>query len=99
MNAIARALRAEYSADELYFLLAKKNSGSFTYDGIDRGGERLCAEIEDELRHIEAHGGKITKLSIIGYSLGGLVSRYAVGLLFAKGILDQIQCMVFARHS
>lgn len=94
MRSIAKTLREQYSHDELYLLLAKQNSGNFTYDGIERGGERVCAEIERELRKIEDEGGKITKLSIVGYSLGGLVSRYAVGLLYAKGILDTLECMV-----
>ncbi|KAF4959017.1 hypothetical protein FSARC_10854 [Fusarium sarcochroum] len=92
---VAKSLRDQYSEDELYILLAKENSGSFTYDGIELGGERVCAEIEEELRMIEKKGGKITKLSIAGYSLGGLVSRYAVGLLYAKGILDDLECMNF----
>jgi len=91
---VAKALRDEYSEDELYILPAEKNCGSFTYDGIELGGERVCAEIEEKLRNIEEQGGKITKLSIAGYSLGGLVSRYAVGLLYAKGILDDLECMV-----
>ncbi|KAK2045403.1 DUF676-domain-containing protein [Colletotrichum somersetense] len=95
MAQIAKTLRAKYPADKLYLLLAKRNSGSFTYDGIERGGERVCAEIEEELRLIEGRGGKITKLSIVGYSLGGLVSRYAVGLLHSKGILDSVECMNF----
>ncbi|KAK1976731.1 putative serine esterase-domain-containing protein [Colletotrichum cereale] len=95
MAQIAKTLRAKYPADKLYLLLAKRNSGSFTYDGIERGGERVCAEIEEELRLIEGRGGKITKLSVVGYSLGGLVSRYAVGLLHSKGILDNVECMNF----
>ncbi|KAF7553876.1 hypothetical protein G7046_g6976 [Stylonectria norvegica] len=95
MQNIAKTLRAQFSRDELHLLLAKQNSGSFTYDGIERGGERVCAEIEQEMRDFETMGGKITKLSIVGYSLGGLVSRYAVGLLDAKGVLDTVQCMNF----
>lgn len=94
MRNIAKGLRDEYPTDQLYLLLAKRNSGSFTYDGIERGGERVCAEIEEEIKSIEDQGGKISKLSIIGYSLGGLVSRYAVGLLYAKGVLDKVECMV-----
>lgn len=97
MRNIAKGLRSRYSPDELYMLLATRNSGSFTYDGIELGGERVCAEIEEELRAIESRGGKVTKLSIVGYSLGGLVSRYAVGLLYAKGILDTVECMVSLR--
>ncbi|KAI9163062.1 lipase/serine esterase [Paramyrothecium foliicola] len=96
LSNIAKALRSRYSPDELYLLLARRNSGSFTYDGIERGGERVCAEIEEEMRLIEQRGGKIQKLSIVGYSLGGLVSRYAVGLLNARGVLDRVTCMNFA---
>lgn len=95
MANIAKSLRAQYSEDRLYILVAKRNSGSFTYDGIELGGERVCREIEEELQLIESKGGKIKKLSVVGYSLGGLVSRYAIGLLHAKGILDQVECMGF----
>lgn len=94
MGNIAKSLRDQYSTDELHLLLAKRNSGSFTYDGIERGGERVCAEIEEEIQSIKDRGGNVSKLSIIGYSLGGLVSRYAVGLLHAKGVLDKVECMV-----
>jgi hypothetical protein len=97
LNNVAKTLRSQYSRDELYLLLPKRNSGNFTYDGIELGGERVCAEIEEELHAIEERGGKITKLSVIGYSLGGLVSRYAIGLLEAKGILDTVECMVRTR--
>lgn len=96
MRNIAKALRARHPVDQLCMLLARRNSGSFTYDGIELGGERVCAEIEDEMRAIEARGGCVAKLSVVGYSLGGLVSRYAVGLLYAKGLLDRVECMVSA---
>jgi hypothetical protein len=95
MKNVAKRLRAEYPAEKLYILVAKRNSGSFTYDGIELGGERLCREIEEELEAIKSKGGNIKKLSIAGYSLGGLVARYAVGLLFAKGVLDQLECQNF----
>ncbi|KAI1850729.1 hypothetical protein JX265_004440 [Neoarthrinium moseri] len=95
MKSVAKALRAEHPADKLYLLVAKRNTGSFTYDGIERGGERVCLEIEEELEAIKRKGGKITKLSVVGYSLGGLVARYAVGLLGAKGVLDEVEPMNF----
>ncbi|KAF5988567.1 hypothetical protein FBULB1_1443 [Fusarium bulbicola] len=95
MRNVAKVLRDRYSEERLYILPAEKNCGNFTYDGIEIGGERVCAEIEAKLRSIREQGGKISKLSIVGYSLGGLVSRYAVGLLYAKGILDDLECMNF----
>lgn len=95
MKSVAKALRAQHPADKLYILCAKRNSGSFTYDGIELGGERVCLEIQEELQAIESRGGKIKKLSVVGYSLGGLVARYAIGLLYAKGVLDELECMTF----
>ncbi|KAI1362655.1 putative serine esterase-domain-containing protein [Xylaria arbuscula] len=95
MNQVAKALRAAYTEDELYLLLAKRNSGNFTYDGIELGGERVCAEIEEEIESIRKRGGNIRKLSIVGYSLGGLVARYAIGLLSAKGVLDHVEPVNF----
>lgn len=95
MRNVAKSLRDLYPSSQLRLLFAKRNIGSFTYDGIERGGERICSEIEEELRAVQESGGKITKISIVGYSLGGLVCRYAVGLLYAKGILDDLECMNF----
>ncbi len=95
MRSVAKALRAAYSEDELYILVAARNSGSFTYDGVELGGERVCAEIEEELEKIRSSGGNITRLSIAGYSLGGLVARYAVGLLHAKGVFNQLEPVNF----
>lgn len=95
MRSVAKALREQHSADKLYILCTKRNSGSFTYDGIELGGERVCLEIQDELEAIKTRGGKIKKLSVVGYSLGGLVARYAIGLLYAKGVLDDLECMTF----
>ncbi|KAK3325882.1 putative serine esterase-domain-containing protein [Apodospora peruviana] len=95
MASVARTLRAQHPRDKLYILVAKRNSGSFTYDGVELGGERVCHEIEEELKAIADKGGKIKKLSVVGYSLGGLVGRYAIGLLYARGVLDGLECMNF----
>ncbi len=94
MNQVANALRAAYPEDQLHLLLAKRNSGNFTYDGIELGGERVCLEIEEEIETIRRKGGNVTKLSVVGYSLGGLVARYAIGLLSAKGVLDHLEPVV-----
>jgi hypothetical protein len=75
----------------LIVLVCKRNAGSFTYDGIEVGAERVAREIEETLEELARDGYKIKKLSMVGYSLGGLVARYAVGLLHHKGWLDKIQ--------
>jgi len=95
MHYIASALREKYSEDELYILSAKTNSDSFTYDGIDLGGERVTQEIESYIEDAESNGSHIEKLSIVGYSLGGLVARYAIGLLYSNGWFERIKPVNF----
>lgn len=94
MANVAKVLRAKFPEEVLHILVAKRNSGSFTYDGIELGGERVCKEIEEELDKLAREGQIIKKLSIVGYSLGGLVSRYAVGLLYSRGVFEKIEPVV-----
>ena len=84
-------LHARRGDEGLYILLPKSNKDSFTYDGIEVGAERITDEIHTTLKELEAAGSKITKISIAGYSLGGLVARYVVGLMYKTGIFEHIQ--------
>lgn len=92
---MAKVLREKHSEDRLHILVAKRNSGNFTYDGVELGGERVCQEIEEEIERLEKAGTPIKKISIAGYSLGGLVARYAIGLLYAQGIFEKVTPMNF----
>lgn len=83
------------SGEELVTLLAKSNREGSTYDGIDWGGERVAEEVLDEVKRLEGDGQKVTKLSVVGYSLGGLVSRYLVGILQQRGFFDSVRPMNF----
>ncbi|KAL1297289.1 hypothetical protein AAFC00_004844 [Neodothiora populina] len=80
---------------DLYVLVAKSNANSYTYDGIELGGERIAHEIEKKIEDLEEEGHDIKKISIIGYSLGGLVARYAIGLLYSNNLFDTIQPVNF----
>ncbi|PGH02582.1 hypothetical protein AJ79_07586 [Helicocarpus griseus UAMH5409] len=91
---IAGALREKHG-DKLYILAVKRNAGALTYDGIELGGERVAHEVEEALDVLSDQGYDIRKLSIVGYSLGGLVARYAIGLLYSKGYFDKIQPVNF----
>ncbi|KAF9893050.1 hypothetical protein FE257_012461 [Aspergillus nanangensis] len=95
LDFIASSLRDRHSEDRLHILAATRNTGNFTYDGIELGGERLTHEIEETLDKLKAEGHQVTKLSIVGYSLGGLVARYAVGLLYARGWFDKLEPVNF----
>lgn len=92
---MAASLRERYGPDRLYILAAEGNAGNFTYDGIELGGERLAHEVEETLHALAGGGHKITKLSVVGYSLGGLVARYALGLLYARGWLERLEPVNF----
>lgn len=88
------ALREAYPDELLDILVAEKNIGNSTYDGIEVGGERVAQEIEDRIAKLKEEGKTVDKMSITGYSLGGLVSRYVIGLLYTRGVFDKIKPMV-----
>jgi hypothetical protein len=75
---------------ELAVLLAKTNQEESTYDGIDWGGERVAQEILDEVEQYENQGKKVTRFSILGYSLGGLLARYVVGILHQNKFFEKV---------
>ena len=70
-------------------------TSSIAYDGIDVGGERVAQEIEEKLQELAHDGHDIKKLSMVGYSLGGLIARYAIGLLHSKGWFEKIEPVNF----
>lgn len=95
MSYVEQSLRNRYPEDELHILTAKANQGNFTYDGIELGAERVTHEVEDTLNRLEREGKEIRKLSVVGYSLGGLVARYVVGLLYSNGWFSKLEPVNF----
>jgi hypothetical protein len=91
---VSTSLRERFAEDKVEILVAKRNAGSFTYDGVDTGGERVASEVEQKLEELENDGHEIKKISVIGYSLGGLVARFAIGLLYSRGVFEKIQPVV-----
>lgn len=95
LQSLSTSLREQYPEDKLHILLVKRNAGSFTYDGIETGGERVAHEIEEHLEELSQKGTPVKKISVIGYSLGGLIARYAIGLLYHKGIFERVEPVNF----
>lgn len=91
LERVVLALKEAYPDEPLEFLVAEKNIGNSTYDGIEVGAERVTQEIEDYIKKLKDEGKKVDKLSITGYSLGGLVGRYVVGLLYSRGVFDEVK--------
>ncbi|KAF8448973.1 putative serine esterase-domain-containing protein [Boletus edulis BED1] len=75
---------------ELAVLVAKTNSDESTYDGIDWGGERVAQEILEEIQKYENEGKKVTRFSVTGYSLGGLLARYVIGILHQNKFFEKV---------
>lgn len=72
------------------------NQGYFTYDGIDVCGTRVANEISSEVDYLnEIVPEAVKEISIVGYSLGGLVIRYAAGVLYRRKFFDKIKPATF----
>ncbi|KAJ9096808.1 hypothetical protein QFC21_005079 [Naganishia friedmannii] len=85
----AREQRDEAAAGEdipeLRILVAQGNEGTYTYDGIDVCAVRVAKEIDKEVGRIEKDGsGAVKEFSVMGYSVGGLIARYLIGLLHSR---------------
>ncbi|KAJ6239180.1 alpha/beta-hydrolases superfamily protein [Anaeramoeba flamelloides] len=65
-----------YPQVEASIYVTKLNDGLKSFFGIDRSGQRVAQEIMD-------HVGQATdfSFSIVGHSMGGVISRYALGVL------------------
>lgn len=95
LDYLVKALREKYSEDEMIVLACKRNASSFTYDGIDVGAERVTREIEETLEELKRDGYTIDRFSIVGYSLGGLIARYIIGILDSKKYFEYLKPVNF----
>ncbi|XP_015885416.1 uncharacterized protein LOC107420867 [Ziziphus jujuba] len=62
------------------------NSSMLTFDGVDVMGDRLAEEV---ISVIKRHPG-VQKISFIGHSLGGLITRYAIARLYEPDITGEL---------
>ncbi|KAG2157765.1 putative serine esterase-domain-containing protein [Suillus bovinus] len=97
MNKIIREVKGEVEDGdiELEVLVAETNKDESTYDGIDWGGERVAEEIRQKTADLEKEGRKVTRFSVTGYSLGGLVARYVIGVLHQSKFFETVQPVNF----
>jgi len=81
---------------EFEVLVAQANQEGSTYDGIDWGGERIADEIIEHIQDIEKDSKKkVTKFSVLGYSLGGLLGRYVIGILQSRKFFETVEPVNF----
>ncbi|KAI5955337.1 hypothetical protein KGF54_001898 [Candida jiufengensis] len=68
-----------------------------TYDGLDLNSRKIITEIFYEIESLKDKNNlKVTKISFVGYSLGGLLSRYVIGLLNELNFFDIIKPVFFS---
>ncbi|PPR03049.1 hypothetical protein CVT24_012437 [Panaeolus cyanescens] len=65
------------------------------YDGVDWGGESVAQEVVDHVAALEKEGDKVVRFSMTGYSLGGLIARYCIGVLQQRGFFENIEPINF----
>ncbi|KAI0272800.1 putative serine esterase-domain-containing protein [Gloeopeniophorella convolvens] len=95
MRRIISEIRGQQSLDdpegtELHVMLAETNQAESTYDGIDWGGERVATEVFDEIEKLKKEDKNVTRFSVTGYSLGGLLARYVVGILHQRKFFEDV---------
>lgn len=97
VNKIIREVKGEVEDGDvkLEVLVAETNKDESTYDGIDWGGERVAEEIRQKTADLEKEGRKVTRFSVTGYSLGGLVARYVIGVLHQSKFFETVQPVNF----
>ncbi|OCF40533.1 hypothetical protein I317_05624 [Kwoniella heveanensis CBS 569] len=77
---------------ETIVYLPKGIKGARTWDGIDVCAQRIAEEVDKEIERLQDEGKDVIGFSVMGYSLGGLIARYLIGILYAR------QPSFFARH-
>ncbi|KAG7906186.1 hypothetical protein KL906_004639 [Ogataea polymorpha] len=85
------------SEDRIHYL-KPSSFGSFkTYDGIKVNGDRVIKDIFDAIENLKSDEDvEVKKISVVGYSLGGLIARYCIGELYEVGFFDRIEPTVFS---
>ncbi|KAJ7442261.1 DUF676-domain-containing protein [Mycena latifolia] len=93
-----RLFTARHSnAAAVHLLVAASFTYTNTYDGIDINADRVLHELDDAVLALEKDPTvRITKFSVTGYSLGGLIARYVVGALYSRGFFDSVEAVNFA---
>ncbi|KAJ3226156.1 hypothetical protein HDU81_007449 [Chytriomyces hyalinus] len=76
--------KASQTGESVQVLNIAVNSGTWTYAGVDGCGAKTVRIVTERLA--DTSKPRISHISFAGYSLGGLILRYAIGVLYAHGV-------------
>ncbi|SCW02234.1 LAFE_0F01926g1_1 [Lachancea fermentati] len=95
MNSIKEVFIDTFDDPDVVFFSPKQSGYFKTFDGIEIVGYRTLLEICQFIFNFK--GGKITKISFVGYSMGGLISRFIIGKMFTEchELFHNIEPMLF----
>ncbi|XP_074319573.1 lipid droplet phospholipase 1-like [Silene latifolia] len=86
--------------DKVFVHCSERNGSKLTLDGVDVMAQRLAAEVQE----IIENKPELRKISFVAHSVGGLVARYAIGILYqppkgdnenSRGTIGGLQAMNF----
>ncbi|ODV80610.1 putative serine esterase [Suhomyces tanzawaensis NRRL Y-17324] len=66
-----------------------------TYDGLRLNSQKVITEIFYEIEALKGNNLNVKKISFVGYSLGGLICRYIIGLLNEINFFDHVEPIIF----
>ncbi|KAK9672810.1 hypothetical protein RND81_12G126400 [Saponaria officinalis] len=66
--------------DKVYVHCSERNGATLTLDGVDVMAQRLAAEVLEVIEHKP----ELRKISFVAHSVGGLVARCAIGMLYQQ---------------
>lgn len=92
---MAEALTKEFTDTPTLVHVARENSGFKTFDGITLGADRLFHELFALLEKLTQDNVKVTKISFVGYSLGGIYARYLIGMLEEVDFFDHVEPVIY----
>ncbi|KAG5368220.1 putative lipase [Yarrowia sp. C11] len=100
MAAVKEVLDTTYgvkAGGDMVAYATQSNHGTLTYDGVKVCARRCYLEIKEVIRrYSEDEGVTFDRISILGYSLGGLIARYLSGILLDEGFFDKVKPVVFS---
>lgn len=100
MAAVKEVLDSTYgvkTGGDMVAYATQSNHGTLTYDGVRVCARRCYLEIREVIRrYAEDEGVTFDRISILGYSLGGLIARYLAGILLDEGFFDTVKPVLFS---
>lgn len=99
MQSIERCIKTLLPSESKHKIVTLRPS-SFrfwkTFDGLKLNAERVITDILYEIETLRQENNlKVEKISLVGYSLGGLISRYVIGMLEEIGFFDIVEPVFF----